>query len=75
MISVDNIPPNPLAKKPKKKRKKEPRYSGPSTATPKAVDYTCFECNEIYPGQATANPWWLVSRQQCPKCMKDQIPR
>ncbi|GMI11506.1 hypothetical protein TrVE_jg10569 [Triparma verrucosa] len=75
LISVDNIPPNPLAKKPKKKRKKEPRYSGPSTATPKAVDYTCAECNEIYPGQATANPWWLVSRQQCPKCMKDQIPR
>ncbi|GMH83012.1 hypothetical protein TL16_g09454 [Triparma laevis f. inornata] len=75
MISVDNIPPNPLVKKPKKKRKKEPRYAGPSTTTPKAVDYTCFECNEIYPGQATANPWWLVGRQQCPKCMKDQIPR
>ncbi|GMI15433.1 hypothetical protein TrLO_g6584 [Triparma laevis f. longispina] len=69
MISVDNIPPNPLVKKPKKKRKKEPRYAGPSTTTPKAVDYTCFECNEIYPGQATANPWWLVGRQQ------DQIPR
>ncbi len=42
---------------------------------PRTVEYVCSMCNEGYPSNSDANPWWVLTSQECPKCGKVQIPR
>ena len=42
---------------------------------PKAVEYICALCNETYTSTCDSNPWWTLNTQECPKCLKVQIPR
>jgi hypothetical protein len=42
---------------------------------PKAVEYICALCNETYTSTCDSNPWWTLNTQECPKCLKIQIPR
>ena len=42
---------------------------------PKAVEYLCALCNETYTSTCDTNPWWTLNTQECPKCLKIQIPR
>ena len=44
-------------------------------AAPKAVEYQCSVCAEPYTSTATLNPWWALTRERCPKCGQEQIPR
>ena len=43
--------------------------------TPKSVEYQCSLCAETYPSTSTFNSWWALTRENCPKCGKLQIPR
>jgi hypothetical protein len=42
---------------------------------PRSVEYVCAMCNEGYPSNCDANPWWVLTSHECPKCGKVQIPR
>jgi predicted RNA-binding Zn-ribbon protein involved in translation (DUF1610 family) len=42
---------------------------------PRSVEYVCSMCNEGYPSNCDANPWWVLTSHECPKCGKVQIPR
>lgn len=42
---------------------------------PRSVEYICSMCNECYPSNCDANPWWVLTSHECPKCGKVQIPR
>mmetsp|Transcript_23482 Transcript_23482/g.48876 ORF Transcript_23482/g.48876 Transcript_23482/m.48876 type:complete len:788 (+) Transcript_23482:160-2523(+) len=66
--------PPKAVKKPRKKRRKE---SPPVIIHNQVndVEYLCAECDELYTTTTTANPWWVVVREECPKCHKLQIPR
>lgn len=60
--------------------KKKQRTTGTSTvanrqAGPRPVEYLCSLCNEAYQSTCDYNPWWALSRHECPKCQKVQIPR
>jgi len=43
--------------------------------TPKSVEYQCSLCAETYTSTSTFNSWWALTRENCPKCGKLQIPR
>mmetsp|Transcript_44430 Transcript_44430/g.100452 ORF Transcript_44430/g.100452 Transcript_44430/m.100452 type:complete len:711 (-) Transcript_44430:440-2572(-) len=49
--------------------------ANPKAAKAKSVEYQCSICAESYPGASTLNPWWALTREACPKCGKQQIPR
>eukprot|EP00613_Pedinella_sp_CCMP2098_P058028 CAMPEP_0171867268 /NCGR_PEP_ID=MMETSP0992-20121227/30759_1 /TAXON_ID=483369 /ORGANISM="non described non described, Strain CCMP2098" /LENGTH=709 /DNA_ID=CAMNT_0012490813 /DNA_START=74 /DNA_END=2202 /DNA_ORIENTATION=+ len=42
---------------------------------PKPVEYQCSVCAESYPSSSNLNPWWAITKEMCPKCDKEQIPR
>ncbi|GMH49843.1 hypothetical protein TrRE_jg10597 [Triparma retinervis] len=67
-------PPKNL-KKPRKKRRKEAQSQMEAHNQVNNVEYLCSECNDLYSTTTTANPWWVVTREDCPKCHKSQIPR
>lgn len=40
---------------------------------PRAVEYICALCNEVYNSTCDYNPWWALTQHDCPKCRKNQV--
>jgi hypothetical protein len=43
------------------------------TMAPRDVHYLCGLCNESYVGTTACNPWWSLTRQECPLCHRQQV--
>ncbi|GKY99033.1 hypothetical protein MPSEU_000859000 [Mayamaea pseudoterrestris] len=57
------------------KKRKQAAAACPKKRGPRAVEYICALCNEVYSSSCEYNTWWALSQQECPKCRKGQIPR
>ncbi|CAM9576010.1 unnamed protein product, partial [Choristocarpus tenellus] len=63
------------AMRPMKRRRSSLSYPSTALSQAREVRYQCSACAEGYLSTAVGNPWWRLTRQQCPKCRTIQIPR
>jgi len=63
---------NDVAKKIPQSKRKKGAASGKKRG-PRAVEYMCALCNEVYSSTCEYNPWWALTQQECPKCHKTQV--
>ncbi|CAM9536936.1 unnamed protein product [Phaeothamnion confervicola] len=55
--------------------RKRQRMLLPILSQPREVLYECAGCKEMYTAQIACNPWWAVFQQDCPRCLRKQVPR
>jgi hypothetical protein len=54
-------------------KRKKTAPGGCKKRGPRAVEYMCALCNEVYSYTCDHNPWWSLSQHECPKCRKTQV--
>jgi hypothetical protein len=54
-------------------KRKKTAPGGCKKRGPRAVEYMCSLCNEVYSYTCDYNPWWSLSQHECPKCRKTQV--
>lgn len=59
--------------KEKEKATKRKKATAKKQRGPRAVEYMCALCNEVYASTCDCNPWWALSQHECPKCRKMQV--
>jgi hypothetical protein len=62
-----------LSQEPALKKRKAIASACPTKRGPRAVEYICSLCNEVYQSSCEFNTWWALSQQECPKCRKGQV--
>jgi hypothetical protein len=58
---------------PSTKKRKQAASHNPKKRGPRAVEYICALCNEVYQSFCEYNTWWALEQQECPKCRKGQV--
>jgi hypothetical protein len=54
-------------------KRKNTSTGGCNNRGPRAVEYMCVLCNDSYSYTCDYNPWWSLSRHECPKCLTTQV--
>jgi hypothetical protein len=86
-LVASNVAPVPLGFDRQRRRSKRKRHGKKNDADageaskkrkaakrgPRAVEYICALCNEVYPSTCEYNTWWALQQQECPKCRKTQV--